>query len=65
MLKIYLFIRMPLVMGTLWLLYNRKIIINRLLLLVTEKLFILLGERYPKLAFLKGLARSPIRLNHL
>jgi len=56
--KLYLFRKMPFVVAAAFLVYRRKFIVDRVLLLLLNKTFIILGDRYPRLAFLKTAATA-------
>lgn len=41
-------------MGILWLFTKRKFLLDQLLWVLTKKVFVLIGNRYPRLSFLKS-----------
>lgn len=58
--KFYLFKKMPLAMGVLFLAYHRKFLVDRGLTILANKTMLLLAERYPRLSFLKGAAGQEV-----
>lgn len=59
MIKLLLLRKLPMILGVLWLAYRRKFIVDRLLWILTQRAFIIVGNRYPRLSFLKTAARAP------
>jgi hypothetical protein len=53
MFKFYLMKKTPFIVGLLWFLYQRRFLIDRMLILLTQKAFVFIGNRFPQLSFLK------------
>ncbi|HXH76248.1 MAG TPA: hypothetical protein VNJ08_14855 [Bacteriovoracaceae bacterium] len=52
--KIYLFRKIPLIAGGVWLFLQRKIIVDGILTVLTQRVFRVIGSRFPRLSFLKS-----------